>query len=501
MKKFITISILVGLLAAGSSVKAQNQQADYLGLPGDNLNLFAVMELFQASQTLEEFEENLNSENSHINNLDLNGDNFIDYLTVIDYIDGNVHNIILRDAINSRESQDVAVFTVQRFNNGQVQIQLIGDEALYGRDYIVEPIYDDGPVAQTPNPGYTGNVRSNVAVNRTTYVEVDAWPLIRFIFRPNYVVYHSSWRWGYYPTYWHPWPPYYYHYYYGYHYNSYNYYYAHYRHSHTYRYARWNDYYYSNKRMHSVYVNNNIHSGSYKKTYTHPEQRKAGMKFYSKTQKEQNSRRTNNSSVNNQTRRADNSTPQIRQSSATRSTTSRRTTTTETKRNAANSNAGGNQQQAEDRKQELPQKRLQGRNQFSNPVKEPMNQEPPCSQKQRAAALLSVPDRYQLKDPVNPEQQCSQSQKAAALLFAPDRNQVSRTGRKLLLRNQLFKKKNQEAVLQADVPVLPEMPRRLKKRKQQPNQQVKLKIPDGNREVWINREPGEFLLLQEFAFF
>ena len=343
MKKFITISILVGLLAAGSSVKAQNQQDDYLGLPGDNLNLFAVMKLFQASQTLEEFEENLNNENSHINNLDLNGDNLIDYLMVIDDIDGNVHNIILRDAINSRESQDVAVFTVQRFNNGQVQIQLIGDEALYGRDYIVEPIYDDGPVAQTPNPGYTGNVRSNVAVNRTTYVEVNAWPLVRFIFLPNYVVYHSSWRWGYYPTYWNPWRPYYYHYYYGYHYNSYNDYYAHYRHSHTYRYARWNDYYYSNKRMHSVYVNNNIHSGSYKKTYTHPEQRKAGIKLYSKTQKEQNSRRINNSSGNNQTRRADNSTPQNRQSSATRSTTSRRTTTTVTKRNAANSNAGGNQ--------------------------------------------------------------------------------------------------------------------------------------------------------------
>ena len=31
-------------------------------------------------------------------------------------------------------------------------IQLTGDEALYGRDYIVEPIADE-----TPNPGYNGN--------------------------------------------------------------------------------------------------------------------------------------------------------------------------------------------------------------------------------------------------------------------------------------------------------------------------------------------------------
>jgi hypothetical protein len=33
-------------------------------------------------------------------------------------------------------------------------VQIIGDEALYGRDYIVEPSYNR---TETPNPGYTGN--------------------------------------------------------------------------------------------------------------------------------------------------------------------------------------------------------------------------------------------------------------------------------------------------------------------------------------------------------
>ena len=97
------------------------------------------------------------------------------------------------------------MFTVQRFNNGQVQIQLIGDESLYGRNYIIEPNFDDGNGGMTQNPGYNGrNYTGNGRVIRTTTYEIAAWPLIRFIYLPSYHVWHSSWYWGYYPTYWSP---------------------------------------------------------------------------------------------------------------------------------------------------------------------------------------------------------------------------------------------------------------------------------------------------------
>ena len=33
---------------------------------------------------------------TRINNLDLNNDNYIDYIKVIDYVDGNVHTIVLQ---------------------------------------------------------------------------------------------------------------------------------------------------------------------------------------------------------------------------------------------------------------------------------------------------------------------------------------------------------------------------------------------------------------------
>src|SRR4030043_1486667 len=111
MKKFIITSVLAVLVAFGTTVMAQEYPDEYLGLPGDNLNLYAVMKLFQESETLEEFERSLNDEKSRINNLDLNGDNLIDYISVFDNVNDNVHNIVLQVAVNDRERQGVAVFT------------------------------------------------------------------------------------------------------------------------------------------------------------------------------------------------------------------------------------------------------------------------------------------------------------------------------------------------------------------------------------------------------
>jgi hypothetical protein len=266
MKKIIVSSIMIALFAAGSLLKAQNRE-EYLGLPGDNLNLYAVMQLFQQSQTLEEFERKLNDPDQNINNLDLNGDNMVDYIKVFDDVDGNVHNIVLQVAVNRRENQDIAVFTVQRFNNGQVMVQLTGDEALYGRNYIIEP------VQETVNPGYSGN-------NRYASVSISFWPVVRFIYLPTYTVWHSNWHWGYYPQYWRPWHPLSWHYYYGYHYNWNPYYYGHYHQADHHYYTRWDDYYYHGRRSYSNEVDHNIKHGTYKATYSHPEQKRQGEQLY-----------------------------------------------------------------------------------------------------------------------------------------------------------------------------------------------------------------------------
>jgi hypothetical protein len=333
MKKFLIISILAVITAAGSTIMAQDQPDEYLGLPGDNLNLYAVMKLFQESETLEGFERSLNDENTRINNLDLNGDNLIDYIKVIDYVDRDVHTIVLQTILNRKESQDVAVFTVQKFRNGSVQIQLTGDEALYGRNYIIEPINNE-----TPNPGYAGSSnRYNETVIRTTYVEVSAWPLVRFMFVPNYIIWHSSWNWGYYPSYWHPWRPFYWHYYYGYHYNWYPHYYGHYHHCDYHRYSHWDENYYYSKRVCSSNVSMRINTGHYKATYSHPEQRRDGEKMYAKVHPE---RVSSLSSGNTQGRRSDSQLSASRQTEVAHTNTNRRSATTAYEQKAENSVSG-----------------------------------------------------------------------------------------------------------------------------------------------------------------
>jgi hypothetical protein len=287
--KYYLLVFLLGFLFAG--VKAQDNNDGSLGLPGDNLNLYAVMKLFQESETLEAFEKDLNDERNHINNLDLDNDNNIDYIKVEDNVDGNVHTIVLKDAITQTENQDIAVFTVQRMANNEVQIQLVGDEELYGRDYIIEPNYE-GDESVTPNPGYTGNTQT-VVVHRTTYVEVSAWPMIHYIFAPSYVVWYSPWYYGYYPQYWHPWRPYYWHAYYGYHHNYYDYYYGHYRYTHHNRYAHWDDHYYKTKRSHSDVVYQHRQEGRYKNTYSRPDTRKEGVELYNKSHRGSDGRQNN----------------------------------------------------------------------------------------------------------------------------------------------------------------------------------------------------------------
>lgn len=221
MKKLIIITVVLGYSIFCYPLFAQNSETSSpLGLAGDDLNLYGVLDLFQQSATLEEFEQKLNAEDTKLNNLDLDRDGKTDYIKVIDHINGTSHAIVLQDVINETESQDVAVIEVDRDKDNQVRIQIIGDEQLYGKNYIIEPVNG------TPNPGYTGNTNNNTTVVNNNYsannnnhdyiYAAGNWHIIRFIYDPVYVVYVSPWRWGYYPSYWHPWHQWGYYDYYGY---------------------------------------------------------------------------------------------------------------------------------------------------------------------------------------------------------------------------------------------------------------------------------------------
>ncbi len=275
MKNFILIPLIACCLF-GFKANAQ-EEPEQLNLPGDNLNLYAVMKLFQESPTLEEFEKKLNDPDNKVNNLDLDGDNNIDYIKVADNVEGDIHNITLKVDVNKDEDQDVAVFVVKKDNDGQVQMQLIGDEDLYGKDYIIEP--DSVAPGYTPNPAYNG---TPVPVESQPEVyQVSSWPVISFIFVPTYVVWRSPWRWGYYPSYWHPWRPFFWHEYYGYHYHWNYYYRTHYRYTPVYRFPAWRDRYYGGGfRSRAPIVQVRIRGGNYRQTYTRPELANRGSDLF-----------------------------------------------------------------------------------------------------------------------------------------------------------------------------------------------------------------------------
>ncbi|HWV29821.1 MAG TPA: hypothetical protein VN038_09225 [Dyadobacter sp.] len=282
MKNLLLI-VLSALMFWTSNQAFAQAEEEKLDLPGDNLNLYAVLKLFQESETLEGFERKLNEEDSEINNLDLDGDNQIDYIRVEDNVEGNLHTISLKVAVSESEDQDVAAFYVEKKNDGEIWIQLVGDEDLYGKDYIIEPNSQSGTVAETPNPGYNGNREVEPAAVQQNVVYVSSWPVIQFIFVPRYVVWRSPWRWHYYPSYWRPWRPRYWHYYYGYHYHWHYYYNGHFRRWPSYRNPAWHTHYYGgNFRSRSVIVHTRYTRGDYRATYSRPSAAREGSALFVK---------------------------------------------------------------------------------------------------------------------------------------------------------------------------------------------------------------------------
>lgn len=282
MKNLLLLILSALMLWTSNQVFAQAEE-EKLDLPGDNLNLYAVLKLFQESETLEGFERKLNEEDSEVNNLDLNGDNQIDYIRVEDNVEGNLHTISLKVAVSETEDQDVAAFYVEKKDDGEIWIQLVGDEDLYGKDYIIEPNSQSGTAAETPNPGYSGNreVEQDAVQQNVTYVS--NWPVIQFIFVPRYEVWRSPWRWHNYPSYWRPWRPRYWHYYYGYHYHWHYYYNGHFRRWPSYRNPVWHTHYYgSSYRSRSATVRTRYSRGDYRATYSRPSSARQGSELFVK---------------------------------------------------------------------------------------------------------------------------------------------------------------------------------------------------------------------------
>jgi hypothetical protein len=143
----------------------------------DNLDLRAIATIFGESATLEDFERRLNDPQMQLSNLDLNNDNEVDYLRIIESVENRTHLIIIQSIIGRDLFQDVATIEIERMQNNQLQVQLVGNSFLYGTNYIYEPIYNYSPV------------------------------IYNTFWANSYHPYFSPWHWNYYPGFYYAWNP------------------------------------------------------------------------------------------------------------------------------------------------------------------------------------------------------------------------------------------------------------------------------------------------------
>lgn len=140
----------------------------------ENLDLKTVATLFGQAKDLEQFEQLLNDPDSAFSNLDLNGDGEVDYLRVIETADNNRHLVVVQAVLAKDIYQDVASIFVEKDEKNQITVQVVGDEYIYGENYIIEPVYIYRPV------------------------------IYDWFWGPSWVCWHSPYYWGYYPHWWHP---------------------------------------------------------------------------------------------------------------------------------------------------------------------------------------------------------------------------------------------------------------------------------------------------------
>jgi hypothetical protein len=172
--------LFLALMTIGfSSCAVQSQTTVYAKNSdiSDNLDLRAVASIFGESANLQDFERRLNDPKYQISNLDLNNDEQVDYLRVIETVEGRTHVVIIQSVLDRDVYQDIATIDVERDNYNKVSVQIVGNSYIYGDNYIYEPVYNVSPV-----------IYSSFWVS-------------------NYRPYYSAWTWNFFPTYYVAWRP------------------------------------------------------------------------------------------------------------------------------------------------------------------------------------------------------------------------------------------------------------------------------------------------------
>lgn len=175
---------VIGILCSGCQEKstessgANASEKAAVGDLSDNLDLEVVVALFGESENVEDFERKLNEPERQISNLDLNEDGYVDYLRAVESSQDQTYLVSVQAVLGDNLYQDVASFDVEKDQEGQAQIQAVGDPYVYGTNYVVQPVYVRPPL-------------------------ITAW-----FWATAYRAWRSPYSYGRYPSYYRPWRPY-----------------------------------------------------------------------------------------------------------------------------------------------------------------------------------------------------------------------------------------------------------------------------------------------------
>ncbi|MCQ2311659.1 MAG: hypothetical protein MJZ64_07930 [Paludibacteraceae bacterium] len=134
------------------------------------LDLQAIGAAFAQSLTVQDFEQLLNNSSYMLSNLDLNRDGYIDYLRVLETVNGYTHIFLIQAVLGANIYQDVATLVCEIPNMARATVQIIGSPFIYGTNYIVQPTF----------------VAIPYIYNRLVVVNYKPWA--------------SPWYWNHYPT-------------------------------------------------------------------------------------------------------------------------------------------------------------------------------------------------------------------------------------------------------------------------------------------------------------
>jgi len=149
----------------------------------DGLDLKAVGELLKKSQDGETFEKLLNSKSEKINNLDLNEDGKVDYISVTEYGNDKMKGFSLTVETAQDEVQEVASIEMEKQSDQQGQMQINGNQQIYGNNHhyhsrfgftdflIMSWLFSPRPFYSSPwgYGSYPGYYAPYSTVSRTAY--------------------------------------------------------------------------------------------------------------------------------------------------------------------------------------------------------------------------------------------------------------------------------------------------------------------------------------------